>query len=406
MQSTADAESQGTNHGAHTEPDGAHPGLLSRWMIRLGKALIAAGEKGGLGALLWRFFRRLTLVLSVIYILFISALWAGTAGVGERNITTAFLLFIPPSVWFLPLVVLLPLALVFHRGCFLAQVFAGLLLLWGWLGFNLGGGRAGGTPRSDDELTLMTYNRGQHMNQSLQPFKNATRPDLLLFQDAWDRAAGFRQAPGYAEFGHAVSVGEFTLLSRFPIMENALLPAWPSPQDCRAARFVIDWKGQPVSIYAVHLMTPRDELNANMRGGFLWGVLGLPGTRWAEKRRQRQAFWDGQLKDAETLLKAMREDPHPCIAAGDFNSPSTGCIHRLLCREMGDAHAAAGEGCGFTFPGVTRNPLSLFGPWLRIDYVFYDRHWQAVACETEIERPSQHRAVTATLRREPGSARR
>ena len=37
---------------------------------------------------------------------------------------------------------------------------------------------------------------------------------------------------------------------------------------------------------------------------------------------------------------------------------------------MTDAFTRAGRGWGLTFPGVTRNPLTVFGPWLRLDYFF------------------------------------
>lgn len=30
---------------------------------------------------------------------------------------------------------------------------------------------------------------------------------------------------------------------------------------------------------------------------------------------------------------------------------------------------------------------------MRIDYIFYDRHWKAIECVTERDRPSQHRAL-------------
>jgi vancomycin resistance protein VanJ len=145
-------------------------------------------------------------------------------------------------------------------------------------------------------------------------------------------------------------------------------------------------------------MTPRDVLGFYMRGAFLWGVIGVPGTPWAAKRRLYQTFWDSQMDDAAKIMAAVKSDVNPCIIAGDFNAPHTGHIHQIITREWGDAHAAAGHGFGFTFPGVTRNPLSLGGPWMRIDYIFYDQHWKAVDCITEKARTSQHRALMARMR--------
>ena len=131
---------------------------------------------------------------------------------------------------------------------------------------------------------------------------------------------------------------------------------------------------------------------------FLYGVIGWPGTPWEDNRLELQKFWDGQMADAQAVLDAVRADPLPALVAGDFNAPHMGHIHDLITRELGDAHAEAGAGFGFSFPGTTRNPLSAGGPWMRIDYVFHSRHWQALNCTTEASRPSQHRAVAATLR--------
>ena len=346
-----------------------------------------------------RMARRITGGLILAYIVFLAAVWAGTSLVGERNVTTAFLLYLPPGVWLVPGVFLAPLGLCFHRKGFLAMCGFLFLGIWAWAGYHPASWQAVGSPREGpDILTVMTNNCGDNGGHSLQPFKNATRPDLVVLQVAAGKAADYLRAPGYTEFGHALSIGEFTLLSRYPIEESSLLSAAAPIQDARAARFVINWNGRRVSVYSVHLMTPRFTLRSYMRGAFMWGVLGLPGTPWAEKRRYYQSFWDTQFADAEKILSAVQGDSNPCIVAGDFNAAHQGRIHSMVTRNLGDAHAAAGLGFGFTIPGTTHNPLSLGGPWLRIDYVFYDHRWKAVECVTENDRASKHRAVTARLR--------
>lgn len=374
-------------------------GKVERLAAHVGGKLIASAEQGGLLKLICRFFSSLTLWLTVIYFVLGSGLCLAMRFVGERNITSAFLLYLPPSLWFIPLLPLIFLGLLFHRRCLMAQMAMGCLLLV-WLGHPLV--RLSAETTDEDkttEISVMTYNRGQSMNQSLQPFKNATHPDILVFQEAAGRAAGFQHSPDYVEFGHTADIGEFTLLSRYPITDRTPVPAGVNPFSAKAARFVIDWNGRPVSVYVVHLMTPRDVLSSYMRGAFLWGIIGVAGTPGAAKRRHYQTFWDQQITDARLILASVRADTNPCIIAGDFNAPHTGYIHGMLAAELGDAHSAAGHGLGFTFPGVTRNPLSLGGPWMRIDYIWYDHHWEAQDCITEPKRPSQHRAVFARLRR-------
>lgn len=392
-----DGPDQTTSTGLTGREVPTQMGQVERMAARMGGKLIAVAEQGGLLKWICRFLRRLTLWLTVIYFVFGAGLSLAMRFVGERNIATAFLLYLPPSLWLIPLVPLMFLGLLFHRRCLMAQIAMGFLLLV-WLGYPLIRLSAAGGADKTAEISVMTYNRGQNMSQSLQPFKNSTHPDILVFQEAAGRAAGFLHSPDYVEFGHAADIGEFTLLSRYPIADYSTVPTGASPSSAKAARFVIDWNGRRVSVYAVHLMTPRDVLSSYMRGAFLWGVIGVPGTPWAAKRRQSQTFWDQQITDANQILASVRADTNPCILAGDFNAPHTGYIHGILSMELGDAHAAAGHGLGFTFPGVTRNPLSLGGPWMRIDYIWYDHNWVADDCITEPKRPSQHRALIARLR--------
>ncbi|MCB1204794.1 MAG: endonuclease/exonuclease/phosphatase family protein [Verrucomicrobiae bacterium] len=234
------------------------------------------------------------------------------------------------------------------------------------------------------------------MNQSLQPFKNQVLPDLLLLQDAGGRSAGYLASEGYEEFPYGLDLAEFTLLSRHPILSAAPVEIEHDRDKAPiAARFVIDFKGIQVAVYSVHTVSPRDTLQYYRRGAFLYGLFGLPGTPLAKKRHENQVYWDERITEARTLRDRILADPLPVIIAGDFNAPAGGYIHGLFRSRFQDAHAEAGHGFGYSFPGTTRNPLSLGGPWMRIDYLFCDEHWRPTWCITEADRPSQHRAVAA-----------
>lgn len=366
------------------------------WLSRIGHALIEASEKRDTGALLFAWARVATFWITLIYILGLLGLTLSLSRIGEQNPTTAFLLFVPPAVWWLPALPLALLTLVFHRKAFFL-----LLLVMGWfgydfLGWRFGGGHGSGESRDSNSFVVLTNNHGQHMNQSLQPFKNAIQPDVIVLQETPGRAAKYAMDENYSEFPYTQSLSEHTILSRFPILEGTRLPALPN-RSSKAVRFVIDWQGKHIAVYSVHLHSPRDTLGYQKWGAFLYGILGFPGSPWEERRQSLQRFWDGQIADANIVLKAIENDPLPVIAAGDFNAPHKGYIHRLVTQQLGDSHAEVGNGFGLTFPGVTNNPLSAGGPWMRIDYVFYDRRWQAINCVTEPDRPSQHRALAATL---------
>lgn len=103
-----------------------------------------------------------------------------------------------------------------------------------------------------------------------------------------------------------------------------------------------------------------------------------------------------------SLQKQLLAESDPVLLAGDFNTPPMGPIHSQLTKGLQDSHIAAGSGFGFTFPGDTHNPLSLFQPWLRLDRIHFSKHWQALHCST-FDMPAQHLPVIAELQLLPSS---
>lgn len=335
--------------------------------------------------------------LAAMALIFNLALLLALRHVGEANHGLALLLFAPPTLWLLPGLLLLPFALIWSWRSLPLLVGAAFIVLVPLMGWQPERGAPTADAYAAPSLTLMTWNRGQHGGQSPVDFKRRQQPDLLVLQESAKRERAFAKSSDYGDYAAYQSAGEHTLLSKFPILESTLLPSGAAPRTARAARFVVDWNGRRIAVYSVHLHTPRDVLLSQWRSGLFYGLLGFPGTPWAELSAQYQVFWDGQLDAAAKILDAVRTDPLPALIAGDFNSPHTGLIRHRLTRTLGDAHAEAGAGFGFTFPGKTRNPFSAGGPWLRIDYIFFTRHWSAMTCTTEAERASQHRAVAARL---------
>jgi endonuclease/exonuclease/phosphatase (EEP) superfamily protein YafD len=355
-----------------------------------------------LGGLLFRLVRRAVQVLTFLAAGAALGLWVFLNFVGYHNPASAFLLFMPAWLWCLPAMLMLPLALIldFKKSGLLALitvvVYLGLLL--GWKGSSPSPRK----PAGEVMLSVLTYNRGQAQGTSLQPFKAQVMPDVIAMQDAGRRAMNYKNADGYQEFTHVDGVGEFVLLSKHPIISKELLSFAPSDNPTMkvpvAARFQIEMATAKVAIYSVHLPTPRPILQSERWGGFLWGILGFPGTSWAQKRETRQQYWDGKLSLATQLADAIRAEQLPCVVVGDFNTPALGTVYRMFASDLQDGHLAAGQGYGYTFPGVTNNPAAFGQPWLRLDHVFADeKHWRFVQHVTEPDRGSQHRAVFAQL---------
>lgn len=369
------------------------------FMNRLGEALRDAESRRALRVVIGRWIRRGFLAITLAYALALVGLVAGLYWIGEQHMTLGFLLYVPRQAFLLPLPFLVLMTLPIHWKLVPVQVVGGAAFILFGMGWQSRSSHEWKGSAEDGVYTVMTYNRGQHANQSLQPFKNLTQPDFIVFQEAPLRAQRYGKAEGYEEFTAHVSEGEFTLLSRFPILSATPVKAKTMNRErLLAVRYEVDLGERKAAIYAVHFASPRSTLGSYARGGFLYGVIGLPGTPFNEKRKKSQLWWDNRIDQARQLLEVIQSDSLPVILAGDFNAPSGGYIHRLFTAVLRDAHAEAGSGFGFTFPGATRNPLSAGGPWMRIDYLFCGREWVPVACVTEEERPSQHRAVAAKFR--------
>ncbi|MCP4848193.1 MAG: hypothetical protein GY899_09640, partial [Verrucomicrobiaceae bacterium] len=170
------------------------------------------------------------------------------------------------------------------------------------------------------------------------------------------------------------------------------------PGDLLAMRLELELpSGARFAIYNVHFPTPRDILNDCKRGGFLGGVLGIPGTALGRKRVVYNEYWARRIEQAEYFIEQVDRDPLPVIIAGDFNMPDNGYIYQLFADHMKDSFREAGSGFGYTFPGRTRNPFSLGEAWLRLDYVFSRGGWSAVRSVIETQSRAQHRPVSVTL---------
>lgn len=310
--------------------------------------------------------------------------------VGQRWWPLSIVIFLPPLAALVPtLVLLVPTALWGRRWlpATLAALGLGILAflqpVWSFRPTEAPG-----------DLAVVTNNFGQHNQQSLRPFLEAKQPDIILLQEAVGRGPAFARAfPEHAWRAH----GELVLLSRLPIRESGYVPDLGG----QVARFVIDLGSQELVVYNVHLTSPRRELLAVTSPRTLWEALTGrtgPGSRIHAYRERL----DRRIDTVLALRDVLEAEQSPFIVGGDFNLPAGTWLYRELTRNLADAHRRAGRGFGYTFPGETSRLLALRSPWLRIDYLFAGPGIDPVHARTEPRRRSQHRAVSARFRIEPG----
>ncbi|MBI3874997.1 MAG: endonuclease/exonuclease/phosphatase family protein [Verrucomicrobia bacterium] len=371
-----------------TEPFGTPAPPLDGLLDRLSRVLADRKNPQGTYKKLLRWTGRLLAVATVAYALGLLALLAAMEWHGERHWLLSFLLFLPAQGWLLPLVALTPLCLLVRPRLVFIHLGCAVFVLWLYMGWRISFQREAKGPT----VTLVTNNIGQNNRTSLAPFVAAEQPDIIALQEAAGNVAAWQRE--YTNRFVAM-VDQFTLISRFPIKNSGLAPVRADKDWPVAAWFELDCDGKPLVIYSVHLPTPRNQLE-NVKGlGFLAALVGRDDRYGGKLRGYSRDFWDRQVKVAEELAAHFAKEQRPFLIAGDFNVPDHGAIYHTFAARFTDAFAARGRGYGFTFPGYTRNPLTLFGPWLRLDYIWSGESFRPIYCRAEPDRKSQHRAVAA-----------
>lgn len=167
----------------------------------------------------------------------------------------------------------------------------------------------------------------------------------------------------------AIGVGVY---SRFPILDDTALPGFV----LAAQRTRIQFNGQPVTVLNAHPPPPSimpTQFNSSLRRA-----------------------------EIAALMNEAAAITEPLVILGDFNvTDQADDYHRITVRYR-DAFREAGTGLGPTFPASSRlRPFGLSVPALiRIDYIFYSPHWQAIDAYVVAEQTSSdHYGVVAVLAR-------
>lgn len=321
----------------------------------------------------------------------------------ESNLMCVFLAYLPVWLVGLPFLGTLGLGVVF--ACWRSMVLSVLMvpLFIFWLGnYRMPSTFVGDMKGRSDCLTVVTYNRGQGSDTVLAKFAASRQPDIIGLQDAGRRSARLAVLPEFV--GHSVHFesGEFVLLSRWPILQNEpLYIRMPGSLKDRlvGVRSVVDWAGQPVILYNVHLPTPRDLLSWYAKHGtFMYGIVGLvPKTTLYERHQEYLAPWAARADWIARLAVRISLEPNPVLLLGDVNLPPVGMGYEELTRVLQDSHKVAGSGFGCTFPGNSKGLSRRISPWLRIDQVMASKHWEILSSEVGEVGESQHLPVASVM---------
>jgi endonuclease/exonuclease/phosphatase (EEP) superfamily protein YafD len=115
---------------------------------------------------------------------------------------------------------------------------------------------------------------------------------------------------------------------------------------------------------------------------------------------RRDTGWRGRYDQVAALLEdEVVPLATPVIVAGDLNAPEHSQTYALVAARLENAQRAAGTWPGFTYPASTVRLLGVPAfPLVRIDHVFYSRHFVALSAEAVADPGgSDHLPVVAVL---------
>lgn len=336
-------------------------------------ALSAAGRRRSPGI---AFF-----VLHGLYLLVLLTLTIINAGGAERWWLSALNLYLPQWLWGVPGILLL-LGTLWRvpRWSWLPA----LCLLW-VIGPIMGCRWAWATstepPAGSARLRLLTYNvknaRGD-MNAILREIEDA-KPDLVFFQET----GHILETPVAQAFQgwNVVVQGEYLIATRLPLSEAALRPLLSDTEKRSCFRAKVLVGNTPVTLYDVHLVTPRRGLTA-LRSRDDVGV------------ERFEVNTSARLQQAEMLEGYLKSEKGALIVAGDLNAPEASVVcQRLFGLGLHDAFSLAGRGFGYSYG----HALKLRHSYLRIDHILVSPECTVGNCRTGNAEGAEHRPVIADL---------
>lgn len=150
------------------------------------------------------------------------------------------------------------------------------------------------------------------------------------------------------------------MFSRSPIRDSGTIELVPG--GASAARIVVEWHGQLVTVVGVHLHWPIGAENVRLRNAELARLAQLP-----------------------------RELPGPLLIGGDFNVTAWSTVFSAAIADSGLSDCASGQGLVPTWPAQV--PLLA----IRIDQCLCSRHWQVAGISHGPALGSDHYLTLNTL---------
>ena len=293
---------------------------------------------------------------------------------------------------FLPLAFLAPLALLSRRRAAILATLVPLvilLLLFGGLFLP----RVSPATASEAALFRVLTLNVLYLNDdgaAVQRLVQDEQPDVICLQELTPRIAAdlevrLRDAYPYRFLLPEEGTTGIGVFSRYPLHDEGELPD-PAEEVgwwWNGAQVVtVDMGGRQVKLLNVHAIPPPSSISA---------------SRWSEIFETVVRLREQEL---ELWMDWVEQQDGPVVVAGDFNLTDQNAGYRLVAARLNDAHRRAGWGWGHTWQAYRSGYAGLPLPsrLLRLDYVWYSDHWQAVESHVGAwDHQSDHLPVVAAL---------
>jgi endonuclease/exonuclease/phosphatase family metal-dependent hydrolase len=298
-------------------------------------------------------------------------------------------------ILFLPLLALLPLALLFRARLYALRLLPVALVGGLWYGpYYL---PKSPVQTSENTIRVATGNmwiRNPRLDE-LESWIRNSGADVLLMQEITPEYAAKRLDSlkdmypfQYLQEDALRWAGNESMnvtLSRYPIISSDFIDL-KTPDTANPLRIVVEVDGKRIAIYNVHLAFPRGQvrLPSLATNFYLTVVFGFD-----DNIRNKQI--DG-------LLQQLEKEPYPYIVGGDFNTSDQSATYGKLAQHLHDSFRERGVGMGGSWPVSAARGLPAFiPPIIRIDYLWHSDGLRAVEAHQGAPTGSDHLPLFATL---------
>ncbi len=328
---------------------------------------------------------RFVLVICLAYLIGLGVASALLRTVADQWWPATALSFAPLWTLATPLILLIPLALRWHRWSLVTLIAAGALLIWPIMGLQIAWNRTSGESRSPF-FRVMTCNihRAQLNAAEFKTVLDNLHPDVVAMQD-WTSVDQPKLFP--SSTWNTRRDGELFLASRFPISQAQLITLKePPPVNFirrlgAAAYYRLTTPLGEVSLINVHLSSPHAALEALER---------------LDPSSSEQLAYNSRCRELESAaIEQFTENlDDPVLIMGDFNTPMESVLYRRHWDHFGNAFSAVGFGFGTTHISTSSS--------VRIDHILYGAGWRAQGCWIGPAVGSPHRPLVADMQRSAG----